>query len=129
VKRIQIEQKPVLKALRDWLRVSPNQEFVLVNLKTKTPMNSLQITQNLTRVFKAHFGKSVGTTLLRHIVLTEKFSKQLQEMEKMADLMGHDLKTAQSVYIKNEQSNQNSIQPSSQPTNIQSNPENSEEKS
>ena len=43
----------------------------------------------------------------------------------MADLMGHDLKTAQSVYIKNEQSNQNSIQPSSQPTNIQSNPENS----
>jgi hypothetical protein len=33
-------------------------------------------------------------------VLTEKFGKQLQEMEQMADVMGHDVSTAQSVYIK-----------------------------
>ena len=41
------------------------------------------------------------TTLLRHIVLTEKFGKQLQEMEELADMMGHDVSTAQGVYIKN----------------------------
>jgi hypothetical protein len=34
-------------------------------------------------------------------VLTEKFGKQLQEMEAMADVMGHNISTAQSVYIKN----------------------------
>ena len=81
-----------------WLRVSSNPEYILVNVKTGEPMSSLNITQNLTRIFKTHFNKSVGTTLLRHIVLTEKFGKQLQEMEK-ADVMGHDVSTAQSVYI------------------------------
>ena len=45
--------------------------------------------------------KNVSTTLLRHIVLMEKFGKQLQEMEAMADVMGHNISTAQSVYIKN----------------------------
>ena len=45
----------------------------MVNVKTGEPMTSLNITQNLTRIFKTHFGKSVSTTLLRHIVLTEKF--------------------------------------------------------
>ena len=62
---------------------------------------SLNITQTLTRIFKTHFNKNVSTTLLRHIVLTEKFGKQLQEMEAMADVMGHNISTAQSVYIKN----------------------------
>ena len=100
VKKIKIDSKPVLKALRDWLRVSPNPDYVLVNLKNKEPMTSLQITQNLTRLFKTHFDKSVGTTLLRHIVLTERFGKQLQDMEALADTMGHDVQTAQTVYIK-----------------------------
>ena len=83
----------MLKALREWLKVSPNPDFVLVNVKTGSPMSSLQITQNLTRLFKTHFDKSVGTTLLRHIVLTERFGKQLQDMEALAD-MGHDVQTA-----------------------------------
>ena len=55
VKKIKIDSKPVLKALREWLKVSPNPDFVLVNVKTGSPMSSLQITQNLTRIFKLHF--------------------------------------------------------------------------
>ena len=48
----------------------------------------------MTRLFKTHFDKSVGTTLLRHIVLTERFGKQLQDMEALADTWSafvHDL--------------------------------------
>jgi hypothetical protein len=37
--------KPVLKALRDRLRVSPNADYVLVNLKTKEPMTSLGVSR------------------------------------------------------------------------------------
>ena len=77
VKKIPIEEKPVLKAMKQWLSVSPNSEYILVNVKDGTPMSSLHITQNLTRIFKKHFNKSVGSTPLRHIVLTEKFGKQL----------------------------------------------------
>jgi hypothetical protein len=100
VKKIKVDNTDVVKALREWMKVSPNPEYVLVNVKNGEPMSSLQITQNLTRVFKARFNKSVGTTLLRHIVLTEKFGKQLKDMAQMADIMGHDVATAQSVYIK-----------------------------
>jgi hypothetical protein len=37
VKKIQIDKKPVMKALRDWMKVSPNPEYVLVNVKNGTP--------------------------------------------------------------------------------------------
>ena len=87
--------------MRQWLDVSPNPDYILVNVKQKTPMSSLQITQNLIRIFKKNFNKNVGSTLLRHIVLTEKFGQQLQEMEDMADVCCHGVTTAHKVYIKN----------------------------
>ena len=101
VKKIPLEDKSVLKAMRQWLEVSPNPDYILVNVKQKTPMSSLQITQNLIRIFKKNFNKNVGSTLLRHIVLTEKFGQQLQEMEDMADVCCHGVTTAHKVYIKN----------------------------
>ena len=101
VKKIPIEDKSVNKAMRQWLDVSPNPDYILINVKQKTPMSSLHITQNLNRIFKKNFNKSVGSTLLRHIVLTEKFGQQLQEMEDMADVCGHEVSTAHKVYIKN----------------------------
>ena len=101
VKKIPIEDKSVLKAMRQWLDVSPNPDYILINVNQKTPMSSLHITQNLNRIFKKNFNKSVGSTLLRHIVLTEKFGQQLQEMEDMADVCGHEVSTAHKVYIKN----------------------------
>ena len=101
VKKIPIEDKAVGKAMRQWLDVSPNPDYILINVNQKTPMSSLHITQNLNRIFKKNFNKSVGSTLLRHIVLTEKFGQQLQEMEDMADVCGHEVSTAHKVYIKN----------------------------
>ena len=100
MKTVELVDKDVVRAMTQWLAVSPNPHYILVNIKDGTPMSSLHITQNLTRIFKQHFNKSVGTTLLRHIVLTERFGKQLDDMEHMADIMGHDVKTAHGVYIK-----------------------------
>ena len=67
VKKILIEDAHVLKAMKQWLSVSPNPEYILVNVKDGTPMSSLHITQNFTRIFKKHFNKNVGSTLLRLI--------------------------------------------------------------
>jgi hypothetical protein len=39
--------------------------------------------------------------MLRHVVLTEKFGDVKKQMEEMADKMGHDINTAQQIYIKN----------------------------
>ena len=62
VKRIDIEEKRVVKEMKQWLAVSPNAEYILVNTKDGSPMSSLHITQNLTRIFKKNFDKSVGST-------------------------------------------------------------------
>ena len=100
VKKIAIDDKRVVKAMNQWLAVSPNPEYILVTPKDGSPMSSLHITQTLTGIFKKNFDKSVGSTLLRHIVLTEKFGQQLEDMEHMADIMAHDVSTAHKIYIK-----------------------------
>ena len=38
--------------------------------------------------------------MLRHIILTEKYGKTLEEMRELAEIMGHDINTAHNVYIK-----------------------------
>ena len=98
--QIAIDDMRVVKAMNQWLAVSLNPEYILVNPKDGIPMSSLHITQTLTGIFKRNFDKSVGSTLLRHIVLTEKFGQQLEDMEHMADIMAHDVSTAHKIYIK-----------------------------
>jgi hypothetical protein len=36
--------------MRQWLAVSPNPVYILVNVKNGEPMSSLNITQTLTRI-------------------------------------------------------------------------------
>ena len=47
VKKIRVDDKVVLAAMRQWLSVSPNPEYILVNVKNGEPMSSLNITQTL----------------------------------------------------------------------------------
>ena len=45
-------------------------------------------------------GKSVSTTLMRKIVVSDKFGELKKEQEKFADMMGHSTTTMDKVYIK-----------------------------
>ena len=38
--------------------------------------------------------------MLRHIILSERYGDVLDEMKVLADIMGHDITTAHSIYIK-----------------------------
>ena len=73
--------------------------WFLLNTK-KQPMNSNMVTKAFNRIFKP-FGKSVSTSMIRHIVLTDKFGDTMQEAKEMADMMGHSVKTQQEMYVKN----------------------------
>lgn len=57
--------------------------------------NSNDITRRLNRVL----GKKIGASMLRHIYLSEKYGKVINEMEKDAELMAHST-TMQKEYIK-----------------------------
>ena len=45
-------------------------------------------------------GKSVGSSLIRHMYLSSKYGETVKEMEKDADLMGHSGGVQQTIYVK-----------------------------
>ncbi len=50
-------------------------------------------------IFKREFNKKVGTSLIRHIYLSDKYGEQIKEMEQDAEDMAHSYKT-QNDYVK-----------------------------
>jgi hypothetical protein len=92
----------IIKAFRLWYdKFNPNKEYLLINLNSNEPLSSHQLTITLTKLFKKYLDKNISTTIIRHIILTEKFGDVKKQMEEMADKMGHDINTAQQIYIKN----------------------------
>lgn len=77
-------------------------EFLLVN-KFNKPMTANNITKSFLRLF-SNYGKSISTTMIRHIILTEKFGEKNKEKEEMADIMMNSTKTIDEKYIKNKDS-------------------------
>lgn len=64
-----------------------------------TPMDKLNLTKTLNKIF---YPKKVSTTVLRKVYLSYKYPIQhsIQEMQKDADIMGHDFMTARKIYTK-----------------------------
>jgi hypothetical protein len=78
------------KILKKWIKINPN-DYMLYS-SNNNRLSSPQITRILNKVF----GKTVSTTQLRHIYLTE-FYKDVPALEKMNELassMGHSVSTA-----------------------------------
>ena len=49
---------------------------------------------------KKYLNKSISTTMMRKVVLSDKFGELKKEQEKMAEITGHDIGTMNKVYIK-----------------------------
>ena len=47
-----------------------------------------------------HNGKSVGSSLIRHVYLSSKYGDTVKEMEKDVEMMGHSTGVAQQIYTK-----------------------------
>lgn len=54
---------------------------------------------SITRILNSVFGRNIGSSLIRHIYLTDKYGKKLKEQKQSAENMGHSLQT-QKEYIK-----------------------------
>jgi hypothetical protein len=53
----------------------------------------------ITRILNKTFGKSVGSSMLRHIFLTNKYGDVIEEQKEDAKAMGHSLEQ-QKDYVK-----------------------------
>jgi hypothetical protein len=92
----------IIKAFRLWYdKFSTNKDYLLINLNTNKAMSSHELTITLTKLFKKYLGKSISTTIIRHVVLTEKFADVKQEMQDMADKLLHSVAVQQQIYVKN----------------------------
>lgn len=73
-------------------------KYLIVNPNDGQPMTKNYYTQYLNRIFK-HTGKKISSSILRNIVLSEKYGKTVKEMKEMAQNMMHSEETQRS-YIK-----------------------------
>ena len=96
-KKIEIP-KTLNREIRKWLRVNKS-GFYLTNSKGNQPITANGITKLLNKLFKEHTGKNVSTSMIRHIYLSDKYSKELEEKKKDAHNFGHSLEQQQD-YIK-----------------------------
>ena len=98
--KLDIEDKGLKKILFYFLK--RNGEGVLFKSQVGTPLTSNALTQLLTKISKRYMGKSVSTTMLRKIYLSDKYSDVKDEMKKDSVMMGHSLDEALTVYVKKE---------------------------
>ena len=87
--------KPVERIMRNFIKI--------MGFKTGDvifPYSSNTLTQLLIRTSKKYIGKSIGTTMLRHIYLSDKYGKMKLESEADAEKMGHSVTTQKEIYIK-----------------------------
>lgn len=95
VKTIQIN--PIInKIISKWLQHNDTGYF-LIN-KQKKPLSENSLTKLLNKTFEST-GKSISSTIIRHIFLTEKFGTVNKEKEETANTMMHSVST-QNDYIK-----------------------------
>tara|TARA_R110001632_G_scaffold134276_2_gene249874 strand:- start:261 stop:1007 length:747 start_codon:yes stop_codon:yes gene_type:complete len=90
--------KDLEKLLRSYLKI--NGLGVLFKSSTGKALSRNQISQLLIKYSKRYIGKSISTTILRKIVLSDKFGELKKEQEKMASITGHSVATMNSVYVK-----------------------------
>lgn len=93
--------KDLEKILRMYLRLTKtnNGDIIFKNSKGE-PISRNGISQILIKTSKHYLDKSISTTMMRKIVVSDKFSELKEEQAKMAHIMGHDKSVMDSVYIK-----------------------------
>ena len=90
--------KDLEKLLRAYLRI--NGMGVLFKSGTGKPLSRNALSQLLIKYSKKYIGKSISTTMLRKIVLSDKFADMKKEQKDMAKITGHSVSTMNKVYVK-----------------------------
>ena len=72
----------------------------LITTKRGQKVSRNYFTQFLQKISKKYLGKNISTTLLRKIILSDKFAEVNKEKSDMAHITGHSVNTMDKVYIK-----------------------------
>ena len=93
--------KDLEKLLRFYIRVNKlSNGDVLFTSSTGKELSRNALSQLFIKTSKKYLGKSISTTMLRKIVLSDKFADVKKEQEEMAEITGHSVATMNKVYVK-----------------------------
>jgi hypothetical protein len=88
------ELKPVITK---WIKLNPT-EYLFYNTSNNKQFSKPDLTKRLYKIF----GKKISVDMMRSIFLSNYYKEipRLQEMEKIANEMGHDIKSGIEFYTK-----------------------------
>ena len=99
--------KDLEKLLRFYIRVNKlSNGDVLFTSSTGKPLSRNALSQLLLKTSKKYLDKSISTTMLRKIVLSDKFADVKKQQEEMAKITGHSVDTMNKVYVKQKSNEQ-----------------------
>jgi integrase len=97
-----IEINPeISKVLRMYIRLTDKKigDVLFTNSKDNAITRN-GISQLLIKTSKKYLGKNISTTMMRKIVVSDKFADVKEEQKELANIMGHDVGTQNLVYVK-----------------------------
>jgi hypothetical protein len=100
VQTIDISQnKPLVEVITFYLKNHPHRKEKEYRFLVNSDGSSLSSVNSITRILNKVFGKQVGSSMLRHIFLSDKYGSLLEAQKEDSELMGHTL-NQQREYIK-----------------------------
>ena len=94
---LKIEIKPELnKYIRKYLRIFPTNKYLFE--KDGLPYTTQDFTKFVESIFSST-GKRIGSTMLRHLIITEKHGADIKDQKESARVSGHSTST-QAKYVK-----------------------------
>tara|TARA_R110002126_G_scaffold18542_2_gene70848 strand:+ start:3543 stop:4490 length:948 start_codon:yes stop_codon:yes gene_type:complete len=87
-KVIDIPEK-VEKEIKKYVKQNPTEYFLTDT--NRNPITPNGITKLLTKIFQNEYNKNVSSSMIRHIILSEKYGETLEEMKKDSEIMGHGM--------------------------------------
>jgi integrase len=100
-KKIKVEKNNLPSLLRKYIPLLDS-EYLFVS-STGKPFSRNALTQILSKTFEKYLGKKISTTLLRKIYMSSKYQGTKNEMEKDAEILGHEVGTGQLIYTKSKE--------------------------
>ena len=106
-KKYGIQTVPVPRELMDVLVAYLKHHAAYKQTKGKVPVpflvspkgEPLTAVNSITRILNKVFGKKVGSSMLRHIFLSDKYGEVKDEMADDAKAMGHSVEEQQNTYV------------------------------
>lgn len=100
--KIEVNNNDLKSLIKKWIKLNPT-DYFLINVSNKTPMTPNGISKYIQKIFKRKRNKSISSSLLRSIYITDKYeNNNLTQKEKkdIAKEMLHSKSMSEQVYNK-----------------------------